>query len=185
MGTVYLSMSADIIHGGHINIIEKAAALGELTVGVLTDQVVASYKRYPLLSYEERVKIIENIRGVAKVIPQDTLSYRKNLEALKPDYLVHGDNWKEGFQKAIRAEAVEVLASYGGILKEFPYSGDEQYQRLEDSARDRLSIPDVRRSRLKNLLGMKTERHISLMRCGYQAFVIRRCAASRILSLSI
>ncbi len=156
MGTVYLSMSADIIHGGHINIIEKAAALGELTVGVLTDQVVASYKRYPLLSYEERVKIIENIRGVAKVIPQDTLSYRKNLEALKPDYLVHGDNWKEGFQKAIRAEAVEVLASYGGILKEFPYSGDEQYQRLEDSARDRLSIPDVRRSRLKNLLGMKT-----------------------------
>ena len=156
MGTVYLSMSADIIHGGHINIIEKAAALGELTVGVLTDQVVASYKRYPLLSYEERVKIIENIRGVAKVIPQDTLSYWKNLEALKPDYLVHGDNWKEGFQKAIRAEAVEVLASYGGILKEFPYSGDEQYQRLEDSARDRLSIPDVRRSRLKNLLGMKT-----------------------------
>lgn len=155
MKTVYLSMSTDIIHGGHMNIITKAAALGELTVGVLTDEVVASYRRFPLLAYEERVKIIENIRGVAKVIPQDTLSYKKNLEALKPDYLVHGDNWREGFQKAIRAEAIEVLASYGGILKEFAYSADAQYQRLEDASRDRLSIPDIRRSRLKKLLGMK------------------------------
>lgn len=156
MKTVYLSMSTDLIHGGHIKMIEKAAELGELTVGVLTDKVVASYKRFPLLTYEERAKIIANIRGVAKVIPQDTLSYKKNLETLKPDYLVHGDNWKEGFQKAIRAEAIEVLASYGGILKEFPYSDDEQYQRLEDASRDQLSIPDIRRSRLKKLLGMKT-----------------------------
>lgn len=156
MSTVYLSMSTDIIHGGHMNIIEKAAELGDLIVGVLTDDVVASYKRFPLLAYEERVKIIQGIKGVSKVVPQDTLSYRKNLEELKPDYLVHGDNWKEGFQSSIRAEAIEVLASYGGILKEFPYSSDTQYQRLEDASRDRLSIPDVRRSRLKKLLGMKT-----------------------------
>lgn len=156
MKTVYLSMSTDIIHGGHINIIQKAAELGELTVGVLTDEVVASYKRFPLLSFEERVKTIENIKGVSKVIPQTTLSYKKNLEELKPDYLVHGDNWKEGFQRAVREEAIEVLASYGGILKEFPYSSDAHYQRLEDASRDRLSIPDVRRSRLKKLLGMKT-----------------------------
>lgn len=156
MKTVYLSMSTDIIHGGHINIIQKAAELGELIVGVLTDEVVASYKRFPLLSYEERVKTIENIKGVSRVIPQDTLSYRKNLEELKPDYLVHGDNWQDGFQRTVREEAIEVLASYGGILKEFPYSPDEQYQRLEDASRDRLSIPDVRRSRLKKLLSMKT-----------------------------
>lgn len=156
MSTVYLSMSTDIIHGGHMNIIEKAAELGDLIVGVLTDDVVASYKRFPLLAYEERVKIIQGIKGVSKVVPQDTLSYKKNLEELKPDYLVHGDNWKEGFQSSVRAEAIEVLASYGGILKEFPYSSDAQYQRLEDASRDRLSIPDVRRSRLKKLLGMKT-----------------------------
>lgn len=156
MKTVYLSMSTDIIHGGHINIIEEATKLGELTVGVLTDDVVASYKRFPLLVYEERVKIIENIRGVAKVVPQDTLSYKKNLENLKPDYLVHGDDWKEGFQRVIRGEAIEVLAEYGGILKEFPYSDSVDYQRLEDASRDRLSIPDVRRSRLKKMLGMKT-----------------------------
>lgn len=77
MSTVYLSMSTDVIHGGHMNIIQKAAELGELTVGVLTDEVVASYKRFPLLTYDERVKIISNIKGVAKVIPQDTLSYKK------------------------------------------------------------------------------------------------------------
>lgn len=156
MATVYLSMSTDIIHGGHMNIIEKAAALGELTVGVLTDDVVASYKRFPLLPYEERVKIIGGLKGVKQVVPQKTLSYKENLEELKPDYLVHGDNWREGFQRCIREEAIEVLASYGGILKEFPYSSDAQYQRLEDASRDRLSIPDVRRSRLKKLLEMKT-----------------------------
>lgn len=156
MSTVYLSMSTDIIHGGHINIIEKAAALGELTIGVLTDDVVASYKRFPLLNYEERMKIIKGIKGVEHVVPQRTLSYKENLEKLKPNYLVHGDNWREGFQRFIREEAVEVLASYGGILREFPYSSDEQYQRLEDASRDRLSIPDIRRSRLKKLLAMKT-----------------------------
>ena len=80
MSTVYLSMSTDIIHGGHMNIIEKVAALGDLIVGVLTDDVVASYKRFPLLAYEERVKIIQGIKGVSRVVPQDTLSYRKNLE---------------------------------------------------------------------------------------------------------
>ena len=120
MKKVYLSMSTDIIHGGHINIIKKAAELGELTVGVLTDEVVASYKRFPLLTYDERVKIISNIQGVSNVISQDTLSYKKNLLELKPDFLVHGDNWKEGFQSSIRTEAIETLASYGGVLKEFP-----------------------------------------------------------------
>ncbi len=156
MKKVYLSMSTDIIHGGHINIINKAAELGELTVGVLTDDVVASYKRFPLLTYEERAKIIASIQGVARVVPQNTLSYKNILLEIKPDYLVHGDNWKEGFQSSIRAEAIETLASYGGILKEFAYSGDAQYQRLESVSRDQLSIPDMRRGRLKKILGMKT-----------------------------
>lgn len=155
METVYLSMSTDIVHGGHISIIKKAAQLGEVTVGVLTDDVVASYKRFPLLSFEERVEILEGIKGVAKVIPQDTLSYKSNLEMLKPTYLVHGDDWKEGFQSSIRAEAIEILAGYGGILKEFPYSEKDQYKKLEDASRAQLSIPDMRRGRLKKVLGMK------------------------------
>ena len=153
--TVYMSMSTDVIHGGHIKIISEAATLGELTVGVLTDEMVASYKRFPLLSYEERVKIIENIKGVAHVVPQNTLSYRENLESLHPTYLVHGDDWQTGFQKPIREEVIEVLKSYGGELKEFPYSSDAQYAAFEDAAKNQLSSPDIRRGRLKKLLALK------------------------------
>ena len=116
-----MCFSTDVIHGGHISIIQKASGLGELVVGVLTDEVVASYKRFPILSYEERAKILQGIKGVSKVIPQKTLSYRENLLKLKPDYVVHGDDWKTGFQKPIREEVINILNEYGGNI-EYPYS---------------------------------------------------------------
>ena len=124
MSTVYLSMSTDVIHGGHMNIIQKAAELGELTVGVLTDEVVASYKRFPLLTYDERVKIISNIKGVAKVIPQDTLSYKKNLETLKPDYLVESASpaaMRELALPALRNGTSVITLSIGALADETFY----------------------------------------------------------------
>lgn len=148
-------MSTDVIHGGHIKIINEAAKLGKVTVGVLVDNVVASYKRFPMLSFNERSKIIENIKGVSEVVAQETLSYKDNLLKYKPDYLVHGDDWVEGFQKPIREEAIEVLKTYGGELCEFPYSTGEEYDNFEAAARQQLRIPDFRRGRLKKLLGMK------------------------------
>lgn len=153
--TVYMSFSTDVIHGGHISIIQKAAELGELIIGILTDDVVASFKRFPVLRYEERVKLLSNIKGVSKVVPQKTLSYAENLRMLKPDYVVHGDDWVTGFQKPIRDEVIEVLKEYGGELVEFPYAQNEEYKRLELSQRQQLSMPDVRRGRLKRLLEMK------------------------------
>ena len=150
--TVYMCFSTDLIHGGHISIIQKAAQLGELIIGVLTDEVVASYRRFPVLKYNERVKLFENIKGVAKVVPQDTLSYSKNLRQFKPDYVVHGDDWKTGFQKPIRDEVIEILKEYGGKLVEFPYSQKEEYERLESMQRHQLSMPDIRRGRLKEFL---------------------------------
>lgn len=153
--TVYMCFSTDVLHGGHTSIIQKAAELGELTIGMLTDEVVASYRRFPVLKYEERVKLLESIKGVARVIPQKTLSYAENLRLLKPDYVVHGDDWKTGLQKPIREETIKILAEYGGQLIEFPYSYAEEYERLERSQREILSIPDIRRGRLKELLGMK------------------------------
>lgn len=153
--TVYMSFSTDVIHGGHTTIIQKAAELGELTIGMLTDDVVAGYRRFPVLKYDERVKLLESIKGVSKVIPQKTLSYAENLRLVKPDYVVHGDNWKTGFQKPIRDEVIEVLKEYGGELIEFPYSSNEEYENLELSQREQLSMPDVRRGRLKRLLEMK------------------------------
>lgn len=152
---VYMCFSTDVIHSGHINIIKKAAELGELIVGVLSDEAVASYKRFPLLTYNERKNIIANIVGVSSVVEQETLSYAKNIRDLKPDYVVHGDDWREGFQKSIREEVINELAKYGGELVEFPYSESEEYDALERNAREQLSIPDIRRGRLKKLIDMK------------------------------
>ena len=155
MKTVYMSFSTDMLHSGHIAIIEKAAALGQLTIGVLTDQVIASYKRYPLLSYEEMVNMLQSIRGVYRTVEQNSLSYADNLRKLRPDYVVHGDDWKSGVQKPIRDEVVSILNEYGGELVEYPYSNDERYRALEQRSREHLSIPDIRRGRLRDLLAMK------------------------------
>lgn len=152
---VYMCFSSDMIHSGHIAIIKKAASLGKLVVGVLSDEAVVSYKRYPVMPLEERMSLIRNISGVYKVIEQRTLGYRENLLALKPDFVVHGDDWKTGFRKAMRDEVVEVLARYGGQLVEFPYTRSESIDRAEARFRAHLSIPDVRRGRLRNLLSMK------------------------------
>lgn len=126
-----------------------------MVVGVLTDEVVASYKRFPILSYEERAKILQGIKGVSKVIPQKTLSYRENLLKLKPDYVVHGDDWRTSFQKPIREEVINILNEYGGQLIEYPYSYSEEYEKVELSQREQLSLPDIRRARLKRLLEIK------------------------------
>ena len=155
MKKVFMSLSTDVIHGGHIRMIENAAHLGELTIGVLNDNVVASYKRFPLLSCNERMKIAASLQGVSHVIEQDEMSYRKVIKELRPDIIVHGDDWRIGLQKPIREEVIKLLAEYGGELREFPYTVNEEYERLEAHARMQLSMPDIRRGRLKKILGMK------------------------------
>lgn len=153
--TVYMCFSTDIIHGGHIAIIKKAQKLGRLIIGVLSDEAVASYKRLPLVPAAERKRLFENIAGVYKVVDQNTLSYKDNLETLKPSIVVHGDDWCTGFQKPIRDEVVSILASYGGKLVEFPYSSDDKYKDIEARTRSDLAMPDIRRGRLKRVLEMK------------------------------
>ena len=155
MPTVYMCFSTDIIHGGHIKIINEAKQLGDLIVGVLSDEAVASYKRFPLVPCAERKSLFENISGVTKVVEQKALSYRDILLSLRPDIVVHGDNWIQGFQKPIRDEVVEVLNSYGGKLVEFPYSSDAKYIEIDKRQRADLAMPDLRRGRLKRLLEMK------------------------------
>ena len=152
---VYMCFSTDMIHSGHISIIKKAAELGDLIIGVLSDEAIASFKRYPLMPFGERKVLFENIFGVKKVVEQKELSYRNILNELKPDVVVHGDDWKEGFQKPIRDEVIEVLNSYGGELVEFPYSKDAKYDELDKQMRMQLGMPDYRRGRLKKLINMK------------------------------
>lgn len=153
--TVYMSFSTDIIHGGHISIIKKALRHGKLIIGVLSDEAVASYKRFPLVSFQDRKIMFENIAGVYKVVEQNTLSYKENLEKFKPDIVIHGDDWRTDFQKPIRDEVVSILATYGGKLVEYPYSDDERFRDLDSRTRSNLSMPDIRRGRLKKMLEAK------------------------------
>lgn len=152
---IYMCFSTDILHSGHIAIIKKAQCLGKLTIGVLSDDAVASYKRFPLMPYYERKIMLENIVGVEQVVEQKTLSYKDNLEKIRPDIVVHGDDWKSGIQMQVRDEVISILAQYDGKLIEFPYSNDEKYIDLEKRARAELAMPDMRRARLKKILSMK------------------------------
>jgi len=153
--TVYMCFSTDIIHGGHISIIKKAQRLGKLIIGVLSDAAVASYKRFPLVPASERKVMFENVAGVYKVVDQNSLSYKENLEKYKPSIVVHGDDWVTGFQRPIRDEVTSILASYGGKLIEYPYSSDQKYEDIQARTRSDLSMPDMRRGRLRRLLETK------------------------------
>ena len=154
MKNVYMCFSTDILHSGHIAIIRRAAALGRLTVGVLTDEAIATYKRHPLIPLAERVQLFESLANVHRVVVQQTLSYRDVIAELKPDILVHGDDWQTGVQSGVRAEALALLAAYGGELAEFPYT----YSATEAALTTldmRQNMPEVRRARLKQLLRIK------------------------------
>lgn len=153
--TVYMCFATDIIHSGHIAIMKKAAKLGRLIVGVMTDEAVSGYRRYPIVPFSERKAMFNNIAGVYKVVEQNGLSYKDNLLKYKPDFVVHGDDWTKGFQKPVRDEVVSILASYGGRLVEYPYAEDEKIKELEARKRESLGMPDIRRSRLKKEIELK------------------------------
>lgn len=153
--SVYMCFSTDMIHGGHIDIIKRAERLGKLTIGVLSDSAVAEYKRFPLVPHEERKKLFKSIAGVYSVVDQDKLSYRENLMKYKPDIVVHGDDWKNGIQRPVREEVLEIIKEYGGKLVEYPYSKNKEYEQLEARTLQELSLPDIRRARLKRTLEAK------------------------------
>jgi phosphoenolpyruvate phosphomutase len=152
---VYVGMSADLIHPGHLNIIKEAAKLGDLHIGLLTDKAIASYKRLPYLSFEQRKAIIEALKGVVKVIPQETLDYRPNLEKLRPDFVVHGDDWKEGVQRETRQQVIDTLAQWGGQLVEVAYTEGISSTKLNTAVREVGTTPEIRRARLRRLLQAK------------------------------
>ena len=152
---VYVAMSADLIHPGHLNIIRTANEYGEVTVGVLTDQAIASYKRLPYMSYEQRKTIVENLKGVAFVVPQDTLDYVPNLQKLKPDFVVHGDDWKTGVQKKVRDRVIQTLSEWGGKLIEPEYTEGISSTQLNRAIKEVGTTPDIRRRRLRLLMEAK------------------------------
>jgi len=155
MKKVYVAMGTDIMHHGHINIIEEARKLGEVTIGLLTDEAIATYKRLPLLSYEQRKKIIENIKGVKNVVPQETLDYIPNLKKLKPDYVVHGTDWREGIQKKTRERVIEALKGWNGKLVEPEYTKGISSTQIINDMLEIGTTPQIRLKKLRKLLELK------------------------------
>jgi phosphoenolpyruvate phosphomutase / 2-hydroxyethylphosphonate cytidylyltransferase len=153
---VYIGMSADIIHPGHLNIIRKGAELGDLTVGVLTDEAIASYKRLPYLNFSQRKEIVENIKGVEKVIAQSTLDYSSNLLKIKPDFVVHGDDWKEGIQSETRQKVIDIISKWNGQVIEIPYTEGISSTKLNQQLKTIGTTPEVRMKRLRRLIAAKS-----------------------------
>ena len=154
--TVYVGMSADLVHPGHINIIKRAAELGEVTVGLLTDKAIASYKRVPFMEWERRAEVIGALKDVAQVVPQETLDYVPNLRTYKPDFVVHGDDWKEGVQATVRQSVIDALAEWGGQLVEVPYTQGISSTKLHQAMKEIGTTPDLRRASLRRMLNAKS-----------------------------
>jgi len=148
----YVGLSADILHEGHINIIKTANKYGEVIVGLLTDKAIASYKNIPYLDYPRRKAVVENMRYVKEVIPQNTLSYVDNLNLLKPDYVIHGDDWKEGIQKKTRLDVIKTLKKWNGKLIEPKYTKNISSSLIKNRILEINSSPENRVSRLKRLI---------------------------------
>jgi phosphoenolpyruvate mutase len=153
--TVYVGMSADLIHPGHLNVLKKASELGEVIVGLLTDKAIASYKRLPYMDFDKRKEVLESIKYVNKVIPQETLDYTDNLRKYKPDYVVHGDDWKEGIQKNTRDLVLNELKNWGGSLVEVEYTNGISSTKLNNIVKEIGTTPEIRLKRLRRLINSK------------------------------
>lgn len=148
-------MSSDILHEGHINVINEGAKYGKVIIGLLSDKAIAEYKRMPLLSLEERKAIFSNVKNVSEVVVQESLDYTDNLMKIKPDYVVHGDDWKVGAQQAIREKVINTIKEWGGELIEVPYTKGVSASELESKCRFLYNTPERRRSMLKKMLASK------------------------------
>ena len=154
MKTVYTCFCTDILHEGHLNIIEEAHKRGKVIVGCLSDEALVRFNRFPTISQEDRVKLYKGIDGVEDVIMQNDMLYDDVIPKLKPDYVVQGDNWKVGPERTIRDHVAELLAAYGGKLVDIPYTRSEKAKKIDMQLREKLAMPEYRRKRLRQLIKM-------------------------------
>ncbi len=154
MKTVYTCFCTDVLHEGHLNIIREARKRGKVIVGALSDQALIRFNKFPTVSQEERVRLYRSIEGVEEVVIQDDAMYDDVITLIRPDYVLHGDNWKEGPESAIREHVIELLAQYGGELVDIPYTYNDVVKKIDLQLREKLAMPEYRRKRLRQLLKM-------------------------------
>ena len=155
MKTVYACFTTDVIHEGHLNIIRVAKSYGRLVVGVMSDKALVRFDRFPTKTEEERIEMIRALEGVSDVILQDTVMYDKVIASLKPDYVIHGDNWLTGPTKAIRDNVKASLDTYGGQIIDVPYTRNDSVKLIDEKVRAKLMMPEFRRARLRRMLGLR------------------------------
>lgn len=151
---IYACFCTDVIHDGHLNIVNEAKKYGSVIIGVLSDEALIRYNRFPTVSLEERIRLCKAIDGVEKVVVQNEMQYDDIISLIKPDYVIHGDNWQTGPESAIRSHLVELLAGYGGQLIEVPYTRNEVVKKIDAVTREKLAMPEYRRKRLRQLIDM-------------------------------
>ena len=155
MKTVYACFTTDVIHEGHLNIIDEAQKYGEVIIGVLTDEAMVMFDRFPTVSFEERMQLVKDIPGVSRVVSQTKVMYDEIIEEFHPDYVIHGDNWLSGPTRAIRDNVEKLLSAYGGQIIDIPYTYNENVKYIDDKVREKLMMPEFRRKRLRQLLKIR------------------------------
>lgn len=155
MKTVYTCFCTDVIHEGHLNIIQQARKYGKVIVGALSDAALIRYNKFPTISLEDRIKLYENLEGVDQVVVQNSVMYDDVIEQLHPDYVVHGDNWKEGPESSIRDNVLSLLDKFGGELVEVSYTYNPHVKKVDRQLKEKLAMPEYRRKRLKQLIEMR------------------------------
>ena len=151
---VYTCFCTDVIHEGHLNIINEAKKYGEVVIGILCDSEMVKYNRFPLKTTEERIELAKSIPDIKEVIVQNDIMYDNIVKELRPDYIIHGNNWSDDSMKAIKKNILNVLDKYGGELIEIPYTFNPTVQKIDRQMREKLAMPELRRGRLKKLLDM-------------------------------
>lgn len=154
MAKVYVCFCTDVIHEGHLNIIEQAKKYGDVVIGALSDEALIKYNRFPTIPLKERVELYKRIDGIDSVVVQNTVMYEDVINELHPDYVVHGDNWKSGPETAIRNNVIKLLSAYGGKLIEIPYTYNDKVKKIDSQLKEKLSMPEYRRRRLRQLLNL-------------------------------
>ena len=179
MKTVYTCFCTDVIHDGHIHIIEEAHKYGKVIVGALSDEALIRYNKFPTISLEERIRLYEGIDGVEKVVVQDSMMYDRIIEELHPDYVVHGDNWKTGPESAIRENVLALLSAYGGELIEVGYTYSPAVKKIDQQLKEKLAMPEYRRQRLRQLIEMTPVVKVMEAHSGLTGLIVEKTVVER------
>jgi phosphoenolpyruvate phosphomutase len=170
--TIYLGLRGDIIHPGIINIIREAEKHGGVLVGLLTDSAIASHKRLPYLTYEQRREVVENIKGVDRVVPQEEWSYIPNIKKYRPDAIIHGDDWKSGLLAKERENVFTLMKELGGEVIEIPYTQGINSSAMSEAVRSFGTTPDIRLKTLRRLIEIKPVVRIMEAHSGLSGLII-------------